>query len=90
MDLVSLNYLEEEFVGFDQCNFYFDILMFVSFLFSFKNGSLTRENIRNKCAGSSWDQFNDLLASTPAGNNGNLGKQHLDKCRLLGPYAQKS
>ncbi|XP_056641413.1 xylulose kinase-like [Diorhabda sublineata] len=42
-------------------------------LLCFKNGSLTRERIRNKEAGSSWDTFSKLLESTPRGNFGNIG-----------------
>lgn len=42
-------------------------------LLCFKNGSLTRERIRNTCAEGSWDIFNQLLESTPRGNFGNLG-----------------
>ncbi|KAJ8307082.1 hypothetical protein KUTeg_015166 [Tegillarca granosa] len=40
--------------------------------FSFKNGSLTRERIKDKCAEGSWDRFAELLQSTPMGNNGNI------------------
>ncbi|RZB40981.1 FGGY C domain containing protein [Asbolus verrucosus] len=39
----------------------------------FKNGSLTRERIRDACAESNWDIFNQLLDSTPRGNFGNMG-----------------
>ncbi|KAJ3650324.1 hypothetical protein Zmor_022019 [Zophobas morio] len=39
----------------------------------FKNGSLTRERVRDSCAESSWDIFNQLLDSTPRGNFGNMG-----------------
>ncbi|CAL1526059.1 unnamed protein product [Lymnaea stagnalis] len=39
----------------------------------FKNGSLTRERIRDEKAGGSWDVFSEMLLKTPAGNNGNLG-----------------
>lgn len=42
-------------------------------LLCFKNGSLTRERIRNNCAEGSWDIFNQLLNSTPRGNFGNIG-----------------
>ncbi|XP_014662344.1 PREDICTED: xylulose kinase-like [Priapulus caudatus] len=38
-----------------------------------KNGSLTREKIRDSCAEGSWDTFDRLLKSTPAGNNGHIG-----------------
>lgn len=39
---------------------------------SFKNGSLTRERIRNDAAQGSWQIFNELLESTPRGNFGNF------------------
>ncbi|XP_017774210.1 PREDICTED: xylulose kinase [Nicrophorus vespilloides] len=42
-------------------------------LLCFKNGSLTREKIRDDCTEGSWDIFNQLLDSTPRGNFGNLG-----------------
>ncbi|KAK7123292.1 hypothetical protein R3I93_021641 [Phoxinus phoxinus] len=42
-------------------------------LICFKNGSFTRERIRNECAGGSWELFSSALRSTPMGNNGNLG-----------------
>ncbi|XP_018321310.1 xylulose kinase [Agrilus planipennis] len=42
-------------------------------LLCFKNGSLTRERIRNDCAEKSWEIFNQLLDSTPRGNFGNFG-----------------
>ncbi|KAM9839331.1 xylulose kinase isoform 2-T2 [Aulostomus maculatus] len=42
-------------------------------LFCFKNGSLTRERIRNECAGGSWDTFSAALRETPPGNNGYIG-----------------
>lgn len=38
----------------------------------FKNGSLTRERIRNDAAQGSWQIFNELLESTPRGNFGNF------------------
>ncbi|KAK3096167.1 hypothetical protein FSP39_023945 [Pinctada imbricata] len=41
-------------------------------LVCFKNGSLTRERIMDKCAGS-WDEFSKMLKDTPIGNNGNIG-----------------
>lgn len=41
--------------------------------FSFKNGSLMREKIRDECASGSWDEFSKALSSTDAGNGGNLG-----------------
>ncbi|KAM8731540.1 xylulose kinase isoform 1-T1 [Acanthopagrus schlegelii] len=42
-------------------------------LLCFKNGSLTRERIRNECAGGSWEQFSAALRDTPLGNNGHIG-----------------
>lgn len=42
-------------------------------LICFKNGSLTRERIRNECAGGSWEAFSSALRSTPPGNHGNIG-----------------
>uniref|UniRef100_A0A674AQA2 Xylulose kinase n=1 Tax=Salmo trutta TaxID=8032 RepID=A0A674AQA2_SALTR len=39
----------------------------------YKNGSLTRERIRNKCAGGSWEVFSSVLRTTPIGNDGNIG-----------------
>ena len=39
---------------------------------SFKNGSLTRERIRDLHAHRSWDEFNALLACTPPGNCGHI------------------
>ncbi len=42
-------------------------------LVCYKNGSMTREDIRNRCANGSWDEFNQALANTPAGNEGRIG-----------------
>ncbi|CAA7387739.1 unnamed protein product [Spirodela intermedia] len=45
----------------------------------YKNGSLTREDIRNQFAGGSWDVFSEYLEETPALNGGKLGfyyKEH--------------
>ncbi|XP_020274629.1 xylulose kinase-like [Asparagus officinalis] len=45
----------------------------------YKNGSLTREDVRNRCAACSWDSFNKLLEKTPDLNGGKLGfyyKEH--------------
>lgn len=38
-----------------------------------KNGSLTREYVRDESAGGSWEMFRTLLAETPPGNGGKLG-----------------
>lgn len=51
-------------------------------LFSFKNGSLTRERIRDNCAEGSWDIFSKLLDSTPRGNFGNIGLYY-DKQEII-------
>ncbi|XP_072952429.1 xylulose kinase 2 isoform X2 [Typha angustifolia] len=45
----------------------------------YKNGSLTREDVRNRCAERSWDVFNNSLEETPPLNGGKLGfyyKEH--------------
>lgn len=42
-------------------------------LLCYKNGSLTREDVRDRVANKSWAQFNALLAGTKAGNDGNIG-----------------
>lgn len=42
-------------------------------LLCFKNGSFTREKIRDECANGSWEIFNQLLDMTPRGNFGNMG-----------------
>ncbi|XP_067871235.1 xylulose kinase isoform X1 [Heterodontus francisci] len=42
-------------------------------LICFKNGSLTREKIRDENASGSWDEFAKALKATCPGNNGNLG-----------------
>ncbi|CAN9506215.1 unnamed protein product [Ophioblennius macclurei] len=42
-------------------------------LLCFKNGSLTREGVRNRSAGGSWDVFSASLKETPLGNDGNIG-----------------
>ncbi|EPS60522.1 hypothetical protein M569_14280, partial [Genlisea aurea] len=45
----------------------------------YKNGSLTRQEIRDRCADESWERFNELLESTPRLNGGKLGfyyKEH--------------
>ncbi|KAJ3089636.1 hypothetical protein HK102_005886 [Quaeritorhiza haematococci] len=39
----------------------------------YKNGSLTRESIRNQYAGGSWHEFNRMVAETPAGCDGKIG-----------------
>ena len=53
------------FFPFFNCEIYF-------FIYRFRNGSLTRERIRNEYANGSWKTFNDLLKITPRGNSGNI------------------
>lgn len=40
---------------------------------SYKNGSKTRELIRDTCAGEKWEEFDRLLDLTEPGNHGNIG-----------------
>lgn len=49
-----------------------------------KNGSLTREKARDRCAGKSWELFNKALRDTPPGNNGNIGI-HVDVPEITPP-----
>lgn len=45
----------------------------------YKNASLTREDVRNRCAEKSWDVFNKYLQQTPPLNGGKMGfyyKEH--------------
>uniref|UniRef100_A0A146XXZ2 Xylulose kinase n=1 Tax=Fundulus heteroclitus TaxID=8078 RepID=A0A146XXZ2_FUNHE len=42
-------------------------------LLCFKNGSLTRERIRNQSSAGSWTVFSEALRATPLGNHGNIG-----------------
>ncbi len=42
-------------------------------LVCYKNGSLTREHVRDEVAGGSWDAFNRMLAATTPGNSGRIG-----------------
>lgn len=39
----------------------------------FKNGSLTREDIRDSCASGSWAEFSAMLEKTEPGNGGKIG-----------------
>jgi xylulokinase len=39
----------------------------------YKNGSLTREHVRDTAADRSWDTFNRMLQKTAVGNDGNIG-----------------
>ncbi|KAD6119587.1 hypothetical protein E3N88_10858 [Mikania micrantha] len=44
----------------------------------YKNGSLTREDIRDRCADKSWDVFNQYLKQAPPLNGGKLGFYYKD------------
>ncbi|XP_050213532.1 xylulose kinase 2 [Mercurialis annua] len=44
----------------------------------YKNGSLTREDVRNRCAQKSWEVFNKLLDQTPPLNDGKIGFYYKD------------
>ncbi|KAI3760732.1 hypothetical protein L1987_51131 [Smallanthus sonchifolius] len=44
----------------------------------YKNGSLTREDIRDRCADKSWDVFNQYLKQSPPLNGGKLGFYYKD------------
>lgn len=59
---------------------------FWRFHLSFKNGSLTRQRIRDSAAGGSWQLFNELLDSTPRGNFGNVGL-YFDAQEILPPLS---
>lgn len=50
----------------------------------YKNGSLTRQRVRDHCAGGSWDLFASLLDTTPRGNFGNIGT-YFDLKEILPP-----
>ncbi|KAL8126443.1 hypothetical protein AgCh_013650 [Apium graveolens] len=44
----------------------------------YKNGSLVREDVRNRCANKSWETFNTFLQQTPPLNGGKLGFYYKD------------
>jgi len=48
-------------------------------LLCYKNGSLTREKIRDRSADGSWSEFNSALQCTTPGNNGCLGIYFIDQ-----------
>lgn len=52
-----------------------------------KNGSLTREKVRDACAGGSWDNFNKALSQTPPGNGGNISL-HVDQPEITPPIVK--
>ena len=43
-------------------------------LLCYKNGSLTRERVRDAAANGDWSIFSELIESTPRGNFGNIGE----------------
>lgn len=51
-----------------------------------KNGSRTRERIRDECSAGDWNRFADLLSLSPVGNSGNIGF-FLDLCEIY-PFCQ--
>ena len=58
---------------------------------SYKNGSCARERVRDMCVmadvaspDQKWKKFNELLDSTPPGNNGQIGNTDI----LLKLYTQ--
>lgn len=44
----------------------------------YKNGSLTREDVRNRCAEKSWEVFSKFLEQTPPLNDGKIGFYYKD------------
>eukprot|EP00795_Rhopilema_esculentum_P001025 gene1025-15351_t len=48
-------------------------------LLCYKNGSLTREKIKDLSVKGSWEDFNKALQNTPPGNNGNIGVYFIDQ-----------
>ncbi|XP_056594582.1 xylulose kinase isoform X1 [Triplophysa dalaica] len=55
-------------------------------LICFKNGSFTRERIRDEFAEGSWDCFSSALRSTQMGNGGNIG-MYFDVMEITPPVA---
>ena len=47
-------------------------------LICFLNGSLVRERVREKVGAADWSEFGDILAKTPAGNNGKIAFHYDD------------
>lgn len=52
-----------------------------------KNGSLTREKVRDACAGGSWESFNKALSETSPGNGGNISL-HVDQPEITPPIGK--
>lgn len=44
----------------------------------YKNGSLTREEVRNRVAGGSWENFNEKLCQIPPLNEGRVGFYYME------------
>jgi len=53
-----------------------------------KNGSLTREKVRDACAGGSWRTFDAALRKTEAGNGGNISL-HVDQPEITPPLSRR-
>lgn len=51
-----------------------------------KNGSLTRQHIRDKYANKDWDKFSELLSETNPGNGGHIGFYFLE--REIAPFVK--
>ncbi|MEI6971549.1 MAG: xylulokinase [bacterium] len=52
-----------------------------------KNGSLTREKVRDASAGGSWEDFNEAIARTPPGNDGCISL-HVDQPEITPPLGR--
>ena len=48
-------------------------------LLCYKNGSLTREKIRDRSTNGNWKEFNGALQRTKPGNNGCIGMYFIDQ-----------
>ena len=48
-------------------------------LLCYKNGSLTREKIRDTATSGKWDEFNYILKRSKPGNNGCIGIYFIDQ-----------
>lgn len=62
-------------------NFYF-VFYFMNYrliYFSFRNGSFVRDHFKKVEANDNWDNFNELLNSTPRGNHGNIALHFNEK-----------
>jgi xylulokinase len=55
-------------------------------LLCFKNGSLVRESIRDRCSEGSWKNFEQSLKASKPGNGGNIGI-YFDETEIT-PFAQ--